>query len=150
MLTSAKADLASIQDELAEIEGELVGIKAALDDSEGDSASPPATSDCDSEGAISWDEAKNHIGERTIVYGTVVDTYYASGSSGKPTFLNMGNPHPNSNRFTVLIWGVNRGEFSQPPEDYYDGKTIYVSGLIDSYAGVPQIEVASPDQICEP
>jgi len=99
--------------------------------------------------AISWDEAKNHIGERTTVYGPVVDTHYASESSGKPTFLNMGNPYPDPNRFTVVIWGENRGKFSQPPEDYYDGKTIYVSGLIDPYEEVPQIEVTSPDQIHE-
>jgi len=99
--------------------------------------------------AISWDEAKNHIGERTTVYGPVVDTCYASGSSGKPTFLNMGNPYPDPNRFTVVIWNENRGKFSQPPEDYYDGKTIYVSGLIVPYDGAAEIEVTSPDQINE-
>jgi len=98
---------------------------------------------------ISCYEAKNHIGERTTVYGAVVDTHYASGSSGKPTFLNMCYSYPDPNRFTVVIWGENRGKFSQPPEDYYDGKTIYVSGLIVSYDGVPQIEVTSPDQIHE-
>jgi len=99
--------------------------------------------------AISWDEAKNHIGERTTVYGPVVDTHYASGSSGEPTFLNMGNPYPDPNRFTVVIWGENRGKFPQPPEDYYDGKTIYVSGLIVPYDGAAEIEVTSPDQINE-
>ncbi len=99
--------------------------------------------------AISWDKAKDHIGERTTVYGPVVDTHYASESSGQPTFLNMGNPYPDLNRFTVVIWGENRGKFFQPPEDYYDGKTIYISGLIDSYNGVPQIEVTSLDQIHE-
>lgn len=106
---------------------------------------PPCPSD-----AISWDEAENHYGDRTTVYGLVVDTYYCIGCSGQPTFLNMGNPHPNPNRFTVVIWGENRGEFSQSPEDYYLGKTIYVTGLIEEYEGVPQIEVTSSDQICEP
>ena len=108
------------------------------------------SSPCVPEDAISWDEAKNHIGERTTVYGTVIDTKWASGSSGKPTFLNMGNPYPDPDRFTVVIWIGNRAKFPQPPEIYYNGKTIYVSGLIDSYEGVPQIEVTSPDQICEP
>ena len=111
------------------------------------SCTPPSPCPTD---AISWHEAKNHIGERTTVYGTVVDTRWASGSNGQPTFLNMGNPYPDQNRFTVVIWIQNRGNFPQPPEDYYDGKTIYVSGLIDSYEGVPQIEVTSPDEICEP
>jgi len=99
--------------------------------------------------AISCNEAKNHIGERTTVYGTVVDTHYASGSSGEPTFLNMCYSYPNPNRFTVVIWGENRGKFPQPPEDYYDGKTIYVSGLIVPYDGAAEIEVTSPDQINE-
>ena len=106
---------------------------------------PPVQTD-----AIPWHEARNHIGERTTVYGPVVDTFYASGSSGRPTFLNIGNAYPNTNRFTVVIWGQNRGNFSQMPEVYYRGKTIYVTGLITSYGGVPQIEVRSPDQIYEP
>ena len=98
---------------------------------------------------ISCYEAKNHIGERTTVYGTVVSTNYAGGSSGQPTFLNMCYAYPNPDRFTVVIWGENRGNFPQPPEDYYDGKTIYVSGLIFHYDGVPEIEVTSPSQIIE-
>jgi len=99
--------------------------------------------------AISCHEAKDHIGERTAVYGTVVSTKYASESNGKPTFLNMGYAHPNPDRFTVVIWEENRGKFPQPPEDYYNGKTIYVSGLIVLYNGVPEIEVTSPSQILE-
>ena len=99
--------------------------------------------------AISCYEAKNHIGERTTVYGTVVSTHYASGSRGKPTFLNMCYAHPNPNRFTVVIWGDDRGKFSQPPENYYYGKTIYVSGLIIAYEGVAEIVVTSPSQILE-
>jgi len=99
--------------------------------------------------AISCYEAKNHIGERTTVYGTVVSTNYASGSSGKPTFLNMCYAYPNPNRFTVVIWDDNRDKFPQPPEDYYNAKTIYVSGLIVLYDGVPEIEVTSPSQILE-
>lgn len=107
-------------------------------------------SDCNSEDAINWDDAKNHIGERTTVCGPVVDTHYASGSSGKPTFLNLGKSYPDPNRFTVVIWIGNRAKFPQPPEVYYNSKIICVRGLIDSYEGVPQIEVTSPDQICEP
>ena len=100
-------------------------------------------------GAISWDEAREHIGERATVCGPVVDTKWASGSKGKPTFLNIGKPYPDPNRFTVVIWIQNRGKFPQPPEDYYLGKTICVAGLIDEYKGIPQIEVKDPSQIQE-
>ena len=100
-------------------------------------------------GAISWDKAKYHIGERTTVYGPVVDTRWASGSKGKPTFLNVGKPYPDANRFTVVIWIDYRANFPQPPEKYYLGKTIYVTGLVTEYKGIPQIEVKTPDQIQE-
>jgi len=99
--------------------------------------------------AISCSEAKNHIGERTTVYGTVVSTKYAAESNGKPTFLDMCYAYPDPNRLTVVIWDENRGKFPQPPEDYYNSKTIYVSGLIVLYDGVPEIEVTSPSQILE-
>jgi hypothetical protein len=82
-------------------------------------------------------------------YGTVVSTKYASESNGKPTFLDMCYAYPDPNRFTVVIWDDNRDKFPQPPEDYYDSKTIYVSGLIVLYDGVPEIEVTSPTQILE-
>lgn len=106
-------------------------------------APPPPAS------AISWDEARYHIGERTIVYGAVVDTHWASGSKGKPTFLNIGKPYPDPDRFTVVIWIDYRGNFPQAPEVYYLGKTIYVTGLITQYNGIPQIEVKDPSQIQE-
>ena len=99
--------------------------------------------------AISWDEAKDHVGDRTTVYGPVAGTKYGATSRGKPTWLNIGKDHPSSERFVVIIWGENRGNFPQPPESYYDGKTIYVTGLIQEYEGIPQIEVTTPNQIEE-
>jgi len=99
--------------------------------------------------AIPWDEAKNHISERTTVYGPVVDTHWASGSKGKPTFLNIGKPYPDPDRFTVVIWIDYRANFPQAPEVYYLGKTIYVAGLIQEYDNIPQIEAKDPSQIQE-
>jgi len=113
-----------------------------LDDSQGPKELPP--------GSISWSEAKYHIGERTTVCGPVVDATWASGSNGKPTFLNLGNPYPNPDRFTVVIWIQNRSNFPQAPEDYYLGKTICVTGLITEYNGIPQIEVRYPSEIQDP
>ena len=97
---------------------------------------------------IPWNEAKNHIGDRLTVYGPVVSTNYAFSSKGSPTFLNIGKNYPDPNRFTVVIWGENRGKFSPPPDISYKGKKrIYVTGLIEEYQGVPEIEVTSPSQI---
>ena len=63
---------------------------------------PPPTKELPSN-AITWDEAKYHIGERTTVCGPVVNTKYASTSKGNPTFLNIGKPYPDPDRFTVVI-----------------------------------------------
>lgn len=99
--------------------------------------------------AISWDEAKDYIGDRTTVCGPVAGTTYGATSNGRPTWLNIGKDYPSSERFVVIIWGENRGNFPQPPESYYAGKTICVTGLIQEYQGIPQIEVTTPDQIQE-
>ena len=98
-------------------------------------------------GAISWDKAKDHIGDRTTVYGPVAGTNYGATSNGRPTWINIGKDYPSSERFVVIIWGENRGNFPQAPEVYYLGKTICVTGLIQEYNGVPQIEVTEPSQI---
>lgn len=98
---------------------------------------------------IQWNEAKYNIGEWKTVCGTVVDTHYAVTSNGQPTFLNIGEPYPDPARFTVVIWGDYRGNFPSPPEDYYLGKNIGVTGLITEYEGIAQIEVSSPSQIKE-
>jgi len=100
-------------------------------------------------GAIWWYEAKDHIGDRTVVCGPVAGTKYGATSNGRPTWLNVGKDYPSSERFVVIIWGENRGNFPQPPESYYEGKSICVTGLIQEYEGIPQIEVTTPDQIEE-
>lgn len=96
---------------------------------------------------INWDEAASNIGEYKTVCGPVVDSNYASSSNGQPTFLNLGQPYPKPNRFTVVIWGRNRSKFSTGPEQLYFGTTICVSGLIEEYRGIPEIEVSDPSQI---
>lgn len=101
-------------------------------------------------GSLDWHEAKDHIGERVTVCGPVVDTHWASGSTGKPTFLNLGNPYPDLDRFTIVIWVENRDNFAQALEDYYLGKTICVTGLVTEYERVPEVEIRHPSEIQDP
>lgn len=95
---------------------------------------------------ISADKAKNHIGETKTVKGLVVSTRYAAGSRGRPTFLNLDKPYPKQ-IFTIVIWGSDRSKFDEPPEIYFDGKKVLVTGKIAEYRGKPQIVVKEPGQI---
>ena len=99
------------------------------------------------QGTIDWNEAKYHIGERATVCGTVVDTKYGATSTGKPTWLNIGKYPPSPERFVVVIWGENRDNFPQAPDTIYYGKIVCITGLIQEYNGIPQIEVKYPSEI---
>lgn len=95
---------------------------------------------------ITAKEAAQHIGEVQTVRGVVVSARYAARSRGRPTFLNLDQPYPDT-IFTVVIWGSDRAKFSPPPEEAFDGKTVHVTGKITEYRGKPEIVVRSPDQI---
>jgi hypothetical protein len=97
-------------------------------------------------GAVSWDQASRYVGRTATIRGRVAGTKYASYSNGAPTFLNVGVDYPSSRRFTVVIWGRNRGNF-RTPESTYRGRTICVRGLVRAYQGLPQIHATSPTQI---
>jgi hypothetical protein len=95
---------------------------------------------------LSATEAKNHVGEQATVCGLVASARYVSGSRGKPTFLNLDKPYP-SQPFTVVIWGGNRSDFPEPPEQAYADMRICVAGRISEYRGTPQIVVRTPEAI---
>jgi len=115
--------------------------------STGTAEAPPPSTPVTCAGAISWRDAASHVGEEATVQGPVVGTFFAAGSNGQPTFLNLGRDYPDPARVTVLIWGADRAKFPGPPEDLYAGRTICVTGTIETYQGVPEIEASSPGQI---
>jgi len=100
-----------------------------------------------SQPVISWEKAAPHVGQNVVLEGPVVSAHFARTSKGQPTFLNLGKPHPDPGRFTVVIWGSSRGRFSGAPEDLYRGKLIRVSGTITTYRGAPQIIADGPEDI---
>ncbi|MGA2519071.1 MAG: DNA-binding protein [Thermodesulfobacteriota bacterium] len=91
-------------------------------------------------------DAGKYVGKEKTVCGTVVSATYASQTNGQPAFLNLDQPSPNQ-VFTVVIWGVDRKTFNTPPEVFYKGKTICVTGKIKSYKIGPEIMVNDPSQI---
>ncbi len=97
--------------------------------------------------AISWRDARAHVGERVTVRGRVAGTLYAQDVDGQPTFLNLGRDYPDPERVTVVIWGKDRGRFPGPPESVYAGRTICATGMLELYEGVAELEVSASTQI---
>jgi hypothetical protein len=91
-------------------------------------------------------DAPKYIGMEKTVCGTVASATYAVRTKGRPTFLNLDQPYPKQ-IFTVVIWGSDRSKFENPPESFFKGKRICVTGVIKSYRGKPEIIVRSPEQI---
>ncbi|MDB4324734.1 thermonuclease family protein [bacterium] len=86
--------------------------------------------------------ASEYIGTVATVCGPVASSRFVPRSSGQPTFLNLGAPYPNQS-LTVVIWGRDRDRFGAP-EKAYSGKTICVTGWIDTHKGIPQIAINDP------
>jgi len=95
---------------------------------------------------LSANQAKDHVGEKATVCGTVASSRYAASSHGQPTFLNLERPYPIA-VFTVVIWGSARATFSEAPEVAYRDKKICVTGVISLYRGTPQTVVSTPGMI---
>lgn len=107
----------------------------------------PTTTTSATPDGIPWQDALDYVGKKVTILGPVVSTNFASSTSGSPTFLNVGLPYPDAGRFTVLIWGDDRGRFSSAPEDTYNGQNIAVTGVVKNYKGGAQIIVTRPSQI---
>ena len=97
---------------------------------------------------LTAEEAKAHIGERGTVCGQVANTFYHEQGQSKPTFVNLDKPYPN-HIFTIIIINEARAKFPEPPETYYRGKAICVSGdiVLMGRENVPHIFVSDPAQI---
>ena len=99
-------------------------------------------------GSESWRSAGRKIGRLVRVKAFVASAVYARSSSGRPTFLNLGHPHRNPNRLTLLIWGRNRANFPAAPERMFRrGRLVCAQGMVTRYRGVPEIEIAVWDPV---
>ncbi len=93
-----------------------------------------------SNGQINAKQASQHIGERATVCGQVAQVKEFS----KGYYLNLGNTYPHQDA-TVLVWSSNVDKFDNLTS--FEGSPICVDGMINTYKGVPQIEMKSPSQI---
>ncbi|HEC63536.1 MAG TPA: hypothetical protein ENI38_04035 [Candidatus Acetothermia bacterium] len=100
------------------------------------------------EACVPWNEAQAHVGEVSCVEGEVAGV----GTSRQGhVFINLGNPYPNENRFTIFIPArcVGRFEAQFGPRFWRSlvGKVVSAFGEITLYQGVPEIELCDPSRL---
>lgn len=90
---------------------------------------------------ISYANAGQHIGSIATVEGVVSQVAISGGGT---TFINFGGRYPN-HTFYAVIFRNNSGQFSGVRA--LEGRTVAISGAVETYKGKPQIILTSPDQI---
>ena len=103
----------------------------------------PAGAECggQTQGVIRAEEALDNLDKIRVVEFEVVRTY----NSGRAVFLNSHDPY--QGYFEVVIFPDRWGGFSEPPEEYFDGKCVAVRGKIQLYQGTPEIVLGTAEDI---
>ena len=98
--------------------------------------------------AIVPEQAPQFVGQQVTVCGKIYGGKHLKSAKNQPTFLNMGAAYPKQ-QLTIVIWSNIRKTFPVAPEQAYNGKTVCVTGKIDTYKNQPQIVIYSAAQISE-
>ncbi len=91
---------------------------------------------------ITPDDAAKHIGETVTVCGKIFGGKYFDRSEKKITLLNMGAAYPKS-PLTIVVNEEDRKKFKTAPEEFYNGKTVCIKGVVKEFKGKPQIFIQS-------
>ena len=94
------------------------------------------------DGPVSWGAAHNYVGQRITVEGTIVDTY---NHRGEVCFLNFSKEW--RGKFYIPVFDEVFDELPEPPETFFLGKTIRVTGKVTLHRDRPNIEVQDLRQI---
>jgi DNA/RNA endonuclease YhcR with UshA esterase domain len=90
---------------------------------------------------VAWENARDYIGRRITVEGTVV----RAKRSGKAVFLNF---HDNWKRYlTVVLFTGRPAGVAGDPASHYTGRRIRVRGTVKRYKGRLEIAVESAADI---
>ncbi|MCA9184875.1 MAG: endonuclease/exonuclease/phosphatase family protein [Pirellulaceae bacterium] len=89
---------------------------------------------------VDWKDAKQVVGKSAMVSGTIV----AVGHAQRVHFLNFSQDR---NVFKLVVFSDALENFPDSLENLYRQKTVLVRGVVTLYQGVPQIQLASPDNI---
>jgi DNA/RNA endonuclease YhcR with UshA esterase domain len=86
--------------------------------------------------------AGSHVGQSATVEGVVSEVHTAR--SGKETFIDIGGNYPNQ-IFTAVIFAPNMAAVGDVSG--LTGKTVDLTGTIQSYQGKPEVIITSRAQI---
>ena len=89
---------------------------------------------------VAASQAKNHIGEKAIVKGTIAEVNRAE----RIVRLNFEQPFPKQ-PFTAVIFASRTNLF--PDLDKLKGQTVEVTGEITDYRDRPQIVLSATNQL---
>jgi len=85
-----------------------------------------------------------HIGEVRNVYGRIHDVWYSWNTD--EYHLYFGGTYPYQD-FTVILPGKHARRFHRYPEAFFSGRYIWVTGLVSTFEGKPEIMVMRKHQI---
>jgi len=89
-------------------------------------------------------DAAYHIGEVRNIYGIVNQTWYSRETDEYYLYFGVGYPYQD---FTVIIPGRKARRFSHRPEQFFQGRHIWVTGLISMYEGKPEMLIKRTSQV---
>ena len=95
---------------------------------------------------IKVEDAKSHIGDSVKICSKIYGTKYFSSGKDPVTLLDVGAKYPDT-FLTIMIPDDARKLFKKPPEEYYKGASVCVTGTIQLFKGKPEIIVRNPAQI---
>lgn len=89
-------------------------------------------------------DAIHYIGDIANIYGRVYETWYSWQTD--EYFLYFGAHYPYHD-FSVVIPGRKARQFSSRPEIFFEGRYIWVTGLVSLHDGKPEMIVMKKHQI---
>jgi hypothetical protein len=93
---------------------------------------------------ISAYDALYYTGEIVNVYGMVTEAWYSWKTDEYILYFGARYPYQD---FSVIITGKKARQFSRRPDRFFEGRYIWVTGLISLHNGQPEMVVMKKQQI---
>ena len=94
---------------------------------------------------VPLDSVQFYEGKTITVCSKVQSTFLTKGDK-KTTYINFGQPYPNTT-FTAVIFEGVLANFKYTPSEYLKDKQVCLTGKITIYKGKPQMIISKEEQI---